>query len=149
MMRRLLRRPLVVVGAIVFVVLSGLLARWLSVENIERDDILALLTAQARGDAAAMLTQLTDCTGRCRAIVLRDARNLARPGGVLILADQSPTAYSLTGAVGPTRIAWKTTRTRLPVVQCIRVSRTGNALSGVDIRLLGVSLPLYPTTADC
>jgi hypothetical protein len=135
-------------GVLVFVLLSGLLARWLALENIERDDIVTLLQAEARGDANAMLAQLHGCDPYCRANVVRVARHLKRPGSVLILADQSQTAYSLTSTVGETRIAWKATSNPLPVVQCVRVQRTGNVLSGLVIRLLAVSVPI-PDTADC
>ena len=143
------RKRMALIGAVVlaFVVISLLLARWLSLENAERNDILAVLTAQARGDGDGMLAGLHGCEGRCRAIVLRDARTLRRHGTVLILADQSTTAYSLTSRTGFTRVAWKVLG-RLPVVQCVRVSRSGNALSGLTIRLLSVSAPINPT-ADC
>jgi len=139
---------LIACGVLVFVLLSGLLARWLALENIERDDIVTLLQAEARGDARAMLAQLHGCDRYCRTNVVVIARRLKRPGSVLILADQSKTAYSLTGAVGETRIAWKATSNRLPVVQCVRVQRSGNVLSGLVIRLLAVSVPI-PDTADC
>ena len=139
---------LIACGLLVFVLLSGLLARWLALENIERDDGVTLLQAEARGDAKAMLAQLDGCDHYCRANVVRMARRLKRPGHVLILADQSQTAYSLTGTVGDTRVAWKATSNVLPVVQCVRVQRSGNVLSGLVIRLLAVSLPI-PDTADC
>ena len=130
-----------------FLVISFLLARWLALENVERDDIVTLLTAEARGDAAGMLAQMYHCDRRCRNDVRRDARRLKRPGAVLILAYQSQTAYSLTSTVGDTRVAWKAGKA-LPIVQCVTVSREGNALSGLTIRLLAVSLPI-PDTADC
>ncbi len=95
-----------------------------------------------------MLAQLDGCDQYCRANVVRMARRLKRPGHVLILADQSQTAYSLAGSVGDTRVAWKATSNVLPVVQCVRVQRSGNVLSGLVIRLLAVSLPI-PDTADC
>ena len=148
-MMRVRRRTLLIAGGVVaFLLLSALLARWLGLENVERDDIATLLAAQARGDSAAMLAQLPGCAGRCRAIVLADATRLKRAGSLLILADQSQTAYSLTSSAGETRVAWKATGTALPVVQCIRVQRSGNAISGLTISLRAVSLPI-PGTADC
>jgi hypothetical protein len=144
------RRHLLIAAAIViFLAISFELARWLALENVERGQILALLTAQARGEAAVMRSDLHACGPRCQADVSTDARTLKRPGGVLILADQSQTAYSLGGTVGTTRVAWKSSAGGLPVVQCVRVSRTGNAISGLAITLLAVSLPLHPSTADC
>lgn len=150
-MRGLLRRPrrlaLVSAGVVVFLVISFILARWLSLENAERSDILSLLTAETRGDAAAMIAQLYHCDARCRAVARADAHSLRHSGAVLILADQSQTSYALTSRVGDTRIAWKTAAA-LPVVQCVTVSRTGNAITGLTLRLLAIG-PSIPTENDC
>ena len=146
-MRRPRRLAAIVIGVVVFLAISAALARWLSLENVERDDILALLRAEARGDARAMLAALDHCSGSCLSAVRVDARRLRRPGTVLILADQSQTAYSLTSAVGKTRVAWKA-GSRLPVVQCVTVSRKGNVIAGLTVRLLAVSEPI-PLQADC
>ena len=50
-----------------------------------------------------------------------------------ILSIKSPTAGSLTGATGTTRVAWTVIGT-LPVVQCVLVRRTGNAVKGIESR---------------
>jgi hypothetical protein len=147
--RRLRRRLWIALAVIVFLAISGELARWLSLENIERQDITALLVAEAHGDRRAILAHLHDCTPVCQANVRFDAAHLKASGHVLILAYQSPTAYSLTSASGLTRVAWKTSSEVFPVVQCVTVDRRGNAISGLHIRLLRVSRPLHPTTADC
>jgi hypothetical protein len=150
------RRPLaakrlaIVAGAVLaFLAISGLLARFLSVENAERDKEAALLQAQARGDVQAMLAQLSGCRERaaCVASVTTDAGRLHRPGAVKILSLKSRTAYSLTGARGKTRVAW-TVIGGLPVVQCVEVRRTGNFLAGIHIRLLSLSAPIA-NEADC
>jgi len=141
-------RPAIVAGLIVFLAISALLARWLALENVERSAVLSVLEAQARGDAAAMLAHLHDCDSHCRANVTADARRLKRPGQVQILAYQSATSYSVTTSEGFTRVAWKSSLGRFPVVQCVKVERKGNAISGISILLLGVSLPI-PDTADC
>ena len=146
-MRRPPRIVLIAAGVIVFLAVSFELARWLTLEDVERTDILSLLTAEVHGDAASMLAQLHDCTAQCREHVRTDALGLKRPGSVQILARSSATAYTLTGAVGFTRVAWMVGG-RLPVVQCVTVSRTGNVLTGLDVRLLRVSLPI-PSTSDC
>jgi hypothetical protein len=145
---RLRLRPAIVAGLIVFLAISALLARWLALENVERSAVLSVLEAQARGDAAAMLAHLHDCDSHCRANVTADARRLKRPGQVQILAYQSATSYSVTTSEGFTRVAWKSSLGRFPVVQCVKVERKGNAFSGISILLLGVSLPI-PDTADC
>ena len=126
---------------------SAILARFLTVENTERNDILGLLRAQAWGDAPAMLAALSGCRGACVAAVDSDAAALRGAGEVTILNSMSATAYSLTGATGYTRVAWKTPA-RLPVVQCVRVRRSGNVLTGLSLTLLALSTPI-PGTADC
>jgi hypothetical protein len=134
---------------VLFLAISALLARFLTVENTERDDLLALLQAQRRGDVPAMLRQLHGCAQQpgCVATVRSDAASLRRPGAVKILSIKSRTAYSLTGARGVTRVAW-TIVGRLPVVQCVEVARTGNAISGIDVKLLTLSAPIG-NEADC
>jgi hypothetical protein len=134
---------------LLFVGVSGLLARFLSVENVERDDEVSLLQAQARGDVAAMLDQLAGCrtSPSCVAAVRANASRLRRPGAVKLLSLKSETAYSLSGATGKTRVAW-TVIGRLPVVQCVEVRRTGTVLSGIGVRLLSLSAPI-PNEADC
>ena len=81
------------------------------------------------------------------ASVTANAARLHRPGVVKILSLKSRTAYSLTGATGKTRLAW-TVIGRLPVVQCVEVRRTGNAVAGIDIALLSLSAPIG-NEADC
>jgi hypothetical protein len=138
-------------GSVVVVVGAVVLARFLSVENAERDADLALIQAQARGDAATMLERLTGCRAKpaCVASVRANVANprLRRRGAVKILQLESPTAYSLGQATGRTRLAWTVIGT-LPVVQCIRVRRTGNFLTGIHISLLELSPPI-PNEGGC
>jgi hypothetical protein len=132
-------------------VISGLLARFLSVENTERDADLALIEAEARGDAHGMIRQLAGCraSAACVRSVAANVSNprLRRTGAVKILQLTSSTAYSLTGASGRTRLAW-TVIGQLPVVQCIGVRRSGNAVSGIKVALTSLSAPI-PNEADC
>jgi hypothetical protein len=143
--RRRRLRTLLTVGAIVVLVVSVLLARFLSVENDERDADLALIQAQARGDVAGVLARLEGCAARpaCVATVRANTVNprLRRPGAVKILSLESPTAYALGGATGRTRLAWTVIGT-LPVVQCVKVHRSGNFLTGISVHLLAVSAPI-------
>jgi beta-lactamase class A len=133
---------LIAVGVVAFLAISILLARLLTTENRERDAVYALLRDQARGDAPAMLARLKGCNARCGAGVREDARRLARSGTVKILAYDSSTSYALGGASGPTRVAWTIVDRQLPVVQCVQVQRTGNALTGRGINLLALSVPI-------
>lgn len=133
---------LIALGAIAFLGVSFLLARYLSTENRERDAVYALLRDQARGDVRGMLSRLDDCDARCRANVQADARRLARPGDVKILAYTSSTSYALGSATGPTRVAWTIVDRQLPVVQCVQVQRTGSVLTGRGISLRRLSVPI-------
>jgi len=133
---------LIAVGVVLFLGVSFLLARYLSTENRERDAVYALLRDQARGDVRGMLSRLDGCDARCRAAAEANARRLARPGTVKILAYTSSTAYALGAASGPTRVAWTIVDRQLPVVQCVEVQRTGSVLTGRGINLRRLSVPI-------
>jgi N-acetylglutamate synthase/N-acetylornithine aminotransferase len=149
--RRVPRRLLVAIGVIVFLVLSALLARFLTSDNLEREKDVALIEAEARGDTAGMIAKLSGCreNASCVALQRKNASNarLRRAGEVKVLSLTSATANSPTGATGKTRLAW-TVLGQLPVVQCIEVKRSGNALTGVDVELLNLSAPIN-NEADC
>jgi hypothetical protein len=143
------RLALIALGLLLFLAISGLLARFLSTENVEREDLVSVLQAQAAGDEQGMLAHLSGCrtSPACVATVKANALALRRPGSVKILSLTSHTAYSLTGATGPTRVAW-TVIGRLPTVQCAKVKRTGNALTGVSVALVSLSAAI-PNEGDC
>ncbi len=144
------RRVASVVSAVVLLAVIGvLLARYLLTENVERNDILAVLQAQAHGDTSRELALLDGCRAKpsCAATVRASAVRLRRPGAVKILSIKSTTAGSLTSATGVTRVAW-TVIGRLPVVQCVVVRRSGNALQGPRVALLSLSAPIE-NEADC
>jgi hypothetical protein len=134
---------------LLFLAISGLLARFLSSENAERDQEVALLQEQARGDVNGMLARLSGCreSPSCVALVRANAGNLHRSGAVKILSLKSATAYSLTGATGKTRLAW-TVIGKLPVVQCVEVRRAGDFFQGIKITLLSLSAPI-PNEGNC
>jgi len=143
------RVALIVAGVLLFLAISGVLARFLSTENVERDDDLALIQAQAKGDVNGMLAKLSGCRARpsCAATVQADASRLRRSGAVKILSLNSSTAYSLSGSTGTTRLAWTVIGTP-PVVQCVEVRRTGSIIKGITVTLLSLSAPI-PNEADC
>jgi hypothetical protein len=142
--RRRLRNAAIAAGLVV-IALSAILARFLQTENVERDDDLALIQAQTRGDVQGMLDKLNGCRSNpsCVASVRANVANarLRPKGTVRILQVVSNTAYALDGATGETRVAWKA-GVALPVVQCVRVRRTGNFFTGVHIQLIGLSAPI-------
>ena len=134
-------RRLVVAAAIVaFLVVSGLLARWLRADGVERDKVVDLIEAQARGDAEAM--EIARCEGSCGRLATR----LRRDGEVEIVRYDSDTARSFGDTTGPTRVVWRTPET-LTVVQCVEVARSG---APVDRRvtLVRLSGPI-PRTGSC
>jgi N-acetylglutamate synthase/N-acetylornithine aminotransferase len=136
---------------VLFLAISAWLARFLTTDNLEREEDVALIRAEARGDAAAIISQLENCRASpsCVATARQNAadQRLRRPGEVKILSLTSATANSPGGATGKTRVAW-TVLGQTPVVQCVDVRRTGSALTGVDVKLLSLSRPI-PNEADC
>jgi hypothetical protein len=139
------RRTLAIaVAAAAFLAVSFFLARWLTAEGRERQEVVALLRAQARGDARAMLARLDGCAadGRCAALQQRNAARLRRRGPVEVLAYDSATSYALGAASGLTRVAWQVPGRGLPVVQCVEVRRGGSALAGRSITLMRLSAPI-------
>jgi hypothetical protein len=137
------------VGLVLFVAVSGLLARFLSAEGVERDDIIVVLQAQAAGNVRGMLDGQAGCRRRpsCVATTRANASKLRRRGTVKILTLTSSTAHTLTSATGKTRVGW-TVIGKLPVVQCVEVRRTGSFLAGITVTLVSISAPI-PNEADC
>jgi hypothetical protein len=133
----------------VFLVFSAMLARFLSVENVERDDVLAALEAEIAGNEHGLFSQLHGCHAipRCVADVEWNTTHLRRGGSIKIVSLTSATAYTLTGATGHTRIAWVVLG-HLPVVQCATVKRTGNFFAGISVSLLVLSKPI-PNEGNC
>jgi hypothetical protein len=131
-------------AAAAFLVVSLLLARWLTTEGRERSEVIALLRAQARGDAGAMLARLDHCASDagCAALQRRNAERLRRPGRLEVLAYDSGTSYALGAARGLTRVAWQVPGRGLPIVQCVEVDRGGSVVAGRSITLRRLSAPI-------
>jgi hypothetical protein len=144
--RRLRRWAVVAAGVLVFLVISALLSRWLGTENAERDAILRVLQAQARGDAGRMLRGMDCRDDACVARVRANARSLKAPGSVSIVRVDSETSHALSTKTGETRVVWITPG-RLTTVQCVLVRRGGTPLSGQSVTLLDLSAPIGRTAA--
>jgi hypothetical protein len=140
---------LIALAVIVFLGISALLARVLSADGAERSAITALIEAEARGDQAGMIERIQDCgdTSSCVARVARDIATLKHAGSVSIIQLQPSAGFSLTSTLGTARVAWNVGGS-LPIVQCVRVRRAGNALSGLRIELLAITARL-PGSANC
>ncbi|MBV9359428.1 MAG: hypothetical protein JO023_28280 [Chloroflexi bacterium] len=137
--RRLI--TLIVLGALLFVAVSALLARVFSANSAEQSAITSLVKAEAAGDAQQMALKIDGCERQsaCRTRVATDAQRLKRAGSVSIIQLQPSTSFSLGTKVGTARVAWSAGGS-LPIVQCVRVRRSGDVLSGLHVQLLEISL---------
>lgn len=148
-----MRRPvlllLIAVGVVLFLAISAVLARVFSIDGAERAAVTSLVQAEARGDLAAMVADLNGCreSPACQVRAARDATKLAHPGTLLILQLNPSAGFSLGTTLGTARVAWRA-GDGLPVVQCVRVRRAGNALSGLHVQLLEISRRI-PSGDDC
>ena len=138
------RRLAIALGALVFLVVCVVAARWLTTEGRERSAVLSLLKVQAAGDVDAVVGKLHGCPQRpgCVAQARLAVARTKRPGEVKILLLQSGTGYAVGSATGVTRVAWTIVDGGLPVVQRVTVRRTGNALFGREIVLERLSPPI-------
>jgi hypothetical protein len=106
---------------------------------------------EARGDAGGVLRRLAACDAACAAKVRGFAGRLRAPTGdrrVKIARLDSQTAYSLGTSEGWSRVVWVSDVDARPVVQCVRVRRTG-ALTGRSVSLLRITAPLADNAGSC
>ena len=148
-MRRVYIIAGIVAGLILFLLISAVLARVFSADGAERGAITSLLKAEARGDTAAVVDRIAGCQQdpSCRARAADNAAALKHAGAVAIIQLQPSAGFSLTSTLGTARVAWDVGGS-LPIVQCVRVRRAGNVLSGLRIELLAVS-PRLAGDATC
>jgi hypothetical protein len=148
-----MRRPYVIasvlVGLLLFLVVSALLARAFSVGGAENAAITDLVRAEARGDTAAVISLISGCRASvsCRAGAAADTAALRRTGAVSIAELNASSNFSLGSTLGTARVAWLA-GSSLPRVQCVRVRHAGNVLQGFTIELLKVSARIK-SDADC
>jgi hypothetical protein len=131
---------LIALGVVVFVLISALLARAFSIDGAEQSAITSVLQAEARGDVAGVVAGIKDC-GRdpaCRARAATNAAALRTPGQVTMIKFDSSAGFSLGSTLGTARVAWRVGN-GLPIVQCVRVKRAGNVISGLHVELLEIS----------
>jgi hypothetical protein len=147
--RRRIRLLLIVLAVLLFVAVSALLTRALSIDGAERAAIAQLVSDEARGDTRAMVGVLSGCgqSPSCRSNAAQRAAGLRHPGKVLIVQVNASAGFSLTGTLGTARVVWRAGG-ELPVVQCVRVRRAGNVISGLHVQLLAISRRIQ-SGADC
>jgi hypothetical protein len=125
---------------VLFLIISALLARVFSANSAEQSAITSLVKDEAHGDTGAVIGDIAGCdvSETCRTRAGYNASTLKRPGAVSIIQIQPSTSFSIAGTQGTARVAWNAGGS-LPIVQCVRVRRTGNVISGLKVELLEVS----------
>jgi hypothetical protein len=145
------RRTLLIAAVVLaFAAVSTALARFLTTEGRERSALAEVLEDQARGDAAGVLARLEACDARCARVVRAAALRVRGPGEVKIVRLDSETAYSAFGrSEGWSRVVWALGPEGIPKVQCVRVRREGNPLTGRSVTLLALRAPLADNEGSC
>jgi hypothetical protein len=140
---------LIGLAVLLFLAISAGLARVFSLDGAERSAITSLVQAEADGNTQRVLTQIQGCgdSAACRLRVNENIAQLRHPGAISILELNPSAGFSLGATTGIARVAWEA-GSSLPRVQCIRVRRAGNAISGFSIELLDVS-PKIESDSDC
>ncbi len=136
-------------GILLFLLITALLTHIFSVDSAERSAITSLIQAEAKGDGNAMLARMHDCKRdiACREQVAVDVARLQHGGSVSILMINTSAGFSLTSTTGAARVAWNIAG-GLPQVQCVKVRRAGNVVSGFTVQLLAITKKL-PGDAEC
>ncbi len=139
-MRRTYIVLLIAVGVVLFLAISGLLARAFSVSGAENAALTTLVKAEARGDASAVIAAIAGCgtSPACRARADAVTAKLRHPGNVSVIEINPSAEFSLGSTLGTARIAWLAGGS-LPRVQCVRVRHAGDVLSGFHVELLKLS----------
>lgn len=148
-MRRRYIIALIGVGVVLFLVISGLLARAFSVSGAEQAAITNLVQDEAGGNTAGVMALISGCghSPSCRAHAAALARSLRRAGRISIIQLNASSNFSLGPTLGTARVAWLVGGS-LPRVQCVRVRHAGNVLEGFQVQLLAVTDRLA-SDADC
>ena len=138
----------IVVGILLFLVISALLARVFSANSAEQSAITSLVRSEAKGDVGAIVGAVEGCRNdpSCRQRAAVNAAALKHSGAVSIIQLQPSTSFSLGGTEGTARVAWNVGGS-LPIVQCVKVRRAGNPISGLSVQLLVVSKRIHSDAA--
>jgi hypothetical protein len=139
----------IAVAILVFLVISAMLARVFSANGAEQSAITSLVQSEAGGDVNAILGEIQGCRTdpACRTRAAVNAAALKHAGTISIIQLQPSTSFSLGGTEGTARVAWNVASYRFPIVQCVKVRRAGNPISGLRVELLEVSRRIKSDTA--
>ena len=147
-MSRPARIALVTLAVVAFGGISVLVARLLGASTTARDDVIELIKLQAHGDAAGVARRIDGCRADpdCAARISAQVARLRTAGRVRIVRVDDVANLSLGSHTDTARVVWKA-GARLPTVQCVRVRRDGNPVSGYDIDVLSLSPPIGRETS--
>jgi hypothetical protein len=139
----------IVVGVVLFLSISLLLARAFNAGDAEDAAITSLVQAEARGDTAQVVSMISGCRASavCRARAAANTSTLRHPGKVSIAEINPSSTFSVATTEGTARVAWVVGNS-LPRVQCLRVRHAGSVLEGFTIELLTLSRRIA-SDADC
>ena len=139
----------ILIAILLFLVISAMLARVFSANGAEQSAITSLVQSEAGGDVNAILGEIQGCRTdpACRTRAAVNAAALKHAGTVSIIQLQPSTSFSLGGTEGTARVAWNAASYRFPIVQCVKVRRAGNPISGLRVELLEVSRRIKSDTA--
>ena len=139
----------ILVAILLFLVISAMLARVFSANGAEQSAITSLVQSEAGGDVNAILGEIQGCRTdpACRTRAAVNAAALKHAGAISIIQLQPSTSFSLGGTEGTARVAWNAASYRFPIVQCVKVRRAGNPISGLRVELLEVSRRIKSDTA--
>jgi hypothetical protein len=143
------RIALVTLAVVAFGAISVLVARLLGASTAARDDVTELIKLQAHGDAAGVVRRIDGCQAdaTCTDQITAQVSRLRTVGRVRIVRVDDVANLSLGSRTDTARVVWKAGK-RLPTVQCVRVRRSGNPISGYDIDILALS-PAIGREASC
>jgi hypothetical protein len=135
---------------VVFLLISALLARIFSADSAQRAAIITVLQDEAQGNTNALISRIKGCdaSAACRERAATNASSLKHPGQISVLTLQTAAGGVTFGnSEGVARVAWRI-GSGLPIVQCVRVRRAGNPVTGLHVELLAVSKRI-PSESDC
>jgi hypothetical protein len=142
-----MRRPyvisLIVAGVVVFLAISALLARALTLNGDEQSAITSLVQAEASGNPAAVVAAIDGCRGSaaCAERANEVAAALRHPGTVSVIDFSPSSGFTLGPTLGTARVAWIAGGS-LPRVQCVLVRNSGDVLEGFQVHLLKISVKI-------
>lgn len=145
------RRAWIIVAALLFLVVSVELARYLSASGNERGAVIRLLEAQGAGDVDEVLRRLDGCAEDppCVQQVRDNVARLKAKGRPKILLLQSGSAYRLKSTTGLTRVVWADLDDNGPTyVQCVLVRKQWSLVDGATVSLRAIG-PRIGNEASC